>query len=68
VLVVSFEQLKREIAALTEAEQAALISYTLQLRHAHHAVYQREVVDRLNDADKAHWLTPNEFDDRLDDN
>ena len=64
---VSFEQLKREIAALSEPEQAEIISYTLQLRYAHDTTYQREVSDRLNDGDRSHWLTPNEFERRLDD-
>jgi hypothetical protein len=62
---VSFEQIKREIALLDEQQQAALISYTLQLRYAHDDGYRREVTDRLNDADKSRWLTPDEFERRL---
>jgi hypothetical protein len=61
----SIEQLKREVASLGDREQAELISYTLQLRHAHDPAYRREVTDRLNDADKSHWLTPAEFERRL---
>jgi asparagine synthetase B (glutamine-hydrolysing) len=64
----SFEQIKREVALLDDRRQAELISYTLQLRYAHDANYRREVVDRLNDADKSHWLTPDEFEQRLDKN
>ena len=64
----SIEQIKREIALLDEQQQADLISYTLQLRYAQDDVYHREVTDRLNDADKSHWLTPDEFDRRLDKN
>lgn len=62
----SFEQLKREVASLSTGEQAELISYTLQLRHAHDRNYRREVTERLNDKDKSHWLTPDEFERRLD--
>jgi hypothetical protein len=62
----SFEQLKREVATLSDREQADLIRFTLQLRHEHDANYRREVTDRLNDADKSHWLTPDEFERRLD--
>jgi hypothetical protein len=65
---VSFEQLKREVALLNGKEQAELISYTLQLRYAQDADYHREVADRLNDADKSNWLTPEEFERRLDKN
>jgi hypothetical protein len=61
----SFEQIKREVALLDEQQQAELISYTLQLRYAHDAGYRREVTDRLNDGDKSHWLTPDEFERRL---
>ena len=64
----SFEQLKREVALLSEPEQAELIAYTLQLRYAHDADYRREVTDRLNDSDKSHWLTPDEFERRLGQN
>jgi hypothetical protein len=61
----SIEQLKREVTALSDREQAELISYTLQLRHSHDADYRREVTDRLNDTDKSRWLTPDEFERRL---
>jgi asparagine synthetase B (glutamine-hydrolysing) len=61
----SFEQLKREVTALSDDEQAELIRYTLQLRHANDAEYHREVTERLNDKDKSHWLTPDEFENRL---
>ena len=59
------EQLKREVASLDDREQAELISYTLQLRYAHDANYRREVTERLNDSNKSHWLTPEEFERRL---
>jgi len=58
----SFEQLKREVASLDDRQQAELISYTLQLRDAS---YRHEVTERLNDSDKSHWLTPEEFERRL---
>jgi hypothetical protein len=61
----SLEQLKQEVTALNDREQAELISFTLQLRHAHDADYRREVTERLNDKDKSHWLTPDEFERRL---
>jgi hypothetical protein len=64
----SFEQLKREVTTLSDREQAELIRYTLQLRYAHDVAYRREVTDRLNDHDKSHWLTPDEFERRLDNN
>jgi asparagine synthetase B (glutamine-hydrolysing) len=62
----SIEQLKRAVSALSDREQADLIRFTLQLRHEHDAEYRREVTDRLNAPDKSHWLTPDEFERRLD--
>jgi hypothetical protein len=64
----SIEQLKREVTTLSDREQAELIRYTLQLRHEHDAEYRREVTERLNDREKSHWLTPEEFEHRLDQN
>lgn len=63
----SFEQLKREVTALSDSEQAELIRYTLQLRQANDVEYRHEVTERLNDKDKSHWLTPDEFERRLGD-
>jgi hypothetical protein len=51
---------------LNDSEQAELFRFTLQLRHAHDADYRRDVTDRLNETDKSHWLTPDEFERRLD--
>jgi hypothetical protein len=62
----NLEQLKREVASLSSQEQAELISYALHLRYASDPVYRREVTDRLNDADRSHWLAPEEFERRLD--
>ena len=62
----SLDQLKREVASLSSQEQAELISYALHLRCAGDPEYRREVTDRLNDADRSHWLTPEEFERRLD--
>jgi len=61
----SFEQIKREVALLDQQQQADLISYTLPLRYAHDADYHIEVTDRLNDAEKFHWLSSHEFERRL---
>jgi 5-carboxymethyl-2-hydroxymuconate isomerase len=63
---VSLEQLKQEVALLDQAEQAELISYTLQLRYARDTTHRQEVKERLDDTDKAHWLTAEEFERRLD--
>ena len=62
----SLDQIKREVAALSSEDQEKLIAHALQLRHANDANYRHEVTERLNDKDKSHWLTPEEFERRLD--
>jgi hypothetical protein len=61
----SLDQLKHEVASLSGEEQVELISYALHLRYAADPDYRREVTDRLNDSDKSHWLTPEEFERRM---
>jgi asparagine synthetase B (glutamine-hydrolysing) len=62
----SLEQLKSAVASLSSQEQTELIAYALQLRYAGDPDYLHEVTDRLNDSNKSHWLTPEEFERRLD--
>lgn len=62
----SLEQLKRAVESLSSGEQAELISYALQLRYSGDPDYRREVTDRLNDTNQSHWLSPEEFERRLD--
>ena len=62
----SLEQLKCAVASLSSREQAELISYALRLRYADDPDYRREVTDRLNDSNPSHWLSPEEFERRLD--
>jgi hypothetical protein len=61
----SLEQLKREVMALSDREQAELIRYTVQLRNANDLKYRREMTERLNDKDMSPWITPDEFERRL---
>ena len=62
----SLGQLKREVASLSSQEQAELISYAPYLRYAGDPDSRRRVTDRLNDSDKSHWLSPKDFERRLD--
>jgi hypothetical protein len=63
---VSLDQIKREVASLSREDQDKLIAYAIQLRHASDTEYRHEVTARFNDKDKSHWLTPEEFERRLD--
>jgi len=62
----SVQDLKRELVTLSASEQAEVAAFLFQLRHSADPACQTVVKRRLNDKDPAHWLTPDEFERRLD--
>jgi hypothetical protein len=63
---VNVEEIKQGIAALPLREQNEVTAFLFHLRHAADAGHQQRVAERLDDRDPAHWLTPEEFERRLD--
>jgi hypothetical protein len=62
----SVQQLKNELAALSDAERAEVSAFLFHLRHASDADYQATLERRLNDKDSSHWLSVEEVEKRLD--
>ena len=62
----SVEDIKQGIASLPLVEQNEVSAFLFHLRHAADADYQKQVDARLSDRDRAHWLTPEEFERQLD--
>lgn len=62
----SVEQVKKEISVLTASEQDEVTAFLFHLRHRADPDFQQVVDARLSDRDPAHWLTPEEFEQRLD--
>ena len=62
----SVEEIKRGIKSLSPEEQGELSAFLFRLRRAADPDYQESVESRLADRDPAHWLTPEEFERRLD--
>jgi len=60
--------LKRELAALSTTEQAEVAAFLFKLRRKDDAEYQATIRRRLDDKDPSHWLTPDEFERRLNQN
>ena len=60
------EQIKQGIASLSAADQNEVTAFLFHLRHASDSDYQQRVSSRLSDRDETHWLTPEEFERRLD--
>lgn len=62
----SVEEIKRRLESLTETQQDEVSVFLFRLRHARNASYQESVHVRMADREAAHWLTPEEFERRLD--
>ena len=62
----SVEELKKTVATLSPGEQNELTAFLFHLRHRGDVAYQAILKARVNDKDPSHWLTPEEFEKRLD--
>ena len=62
----SVEDLKRALTTLSPSEQSEVSAFLFHLRHRADAAYQKTVEGRTIDKDSSHWLTPEEFEKRLD--
>lgn len=62
----SVEDLKRALTTLSAGEQAEVSAFLFHLRHRADAAYQQAVESRGSDKDSSHWLTPEDFEKRLD--
>ncbi len=64
--VMSVEELKKTVATLSPGEQNELTAFLFHLRHRGDVAYQAKLKARVDDKDPSHWLTPEEFEKRLD--
>jgi hypothetical protein len=62
----SVEELKKTVATLSPGEQNELTAFLFHLRHRADVAYQATLKARTDDKDPSHWLTPEEFEKRLD--
>ena len=53
-------------ASTDPQEQNELTAFLFHLRHRRNAAYQATLTARMGDKDPSHWLTPEEFEKRLD--
>ena len=66
LISMSVEDIKHSIASLSSTEQSEVSAFLFHLRRASDPEYQELVASRLSDGDTAHWLTPEEFERKLD--
>lgn len=62
----TIDQLKAAAASLPSEAQTELIAFLWKLRNERDPDYRRRMRERLDDSDPKHWLTPDEFEARLD--
>jgi len=62
----SVEEIKRGIASLSPKEQGELTAFLFHLRHVPDPDYRERVDSRVCDRDPAHWVLPEEFERRMD--
>ena len=63
----SVQEIKDQLATLPREEQDEVIAFLFQLRQRQEGDYGESVARRLQDTEPSHWLSPDEFEQRLDD-
>jgi hypothetical protein len=59
------EELKKEIKSLSFEDQGHLAAFIVHCRNQQDPDSRKELQAILNDKDRSHWLTPDEFEARL---
>ncbi len=62
----SLEEIKSGIASLSHSQLNEITAFLFHIRHAKEDGYEAEINRRIEDKDPSHWLTPEEFEKRLD--
>lgn len=62
----SIQELKEQLVTLPRKEQDEVIAFLFHLRQECEPDLAAAVSRRSNDKDPAHWITPDEFERRLD--
>ena len=62
----SVEEIKKSLAGLSSEEQSEVTAYLFHLRHLADPEYQARLNAAAADKNPEHWLTPDEFEKRLD--
>ena len=61
----SVQQLKQELAILSDSERAEVSAFLFHLRHNSDADYQAAIRRRMDDKDPSHWVTLAELESRV---
>jgi hypothetical protein len=61
----SLAEVKDEIAAMTDAEQRALVAYIVALRDSEDQLLKHRLAAKIDDTNPDRWLTPDQVSERL---
>ena len=64
----TIQQIKKQVAELSFERQGELAAYLVHLRNQRDPQLRRALKQRLTDANRRHWLAPDDFEKRLDRN
>ena len=62
----SVQQILQEITVLSAKEQNEVAAFLFHLRHRGDTSFQNELESRMGDTNQEHWLTPEEFEQQLE--
>ena len=62
----SVEEIKNSLVTLSAEERSEVTAFLYHLLHASDREYQQRVDAAIADKEPDHWLTPEEFEKRLD--
>ncbi len=60
------EELKREAAALDHEKQGELAAFLISLRNWRDPAFRAAMRERMNEKNPTRWLTPDQFEQRLE--
>ncbi len=62
----SVEEIKKSLTTLSPDERSEVTAFLFHLRHATDSDYQQRLNRVMEDRTPQHWLSPEEFEKRLD--
>ena len=61
----SVQEIKAQLATLSQKDQDEVVAYLFHLRHSRDSDLHSDVDRRMGDSEPSHWLSPDEFERKL---
>jgi hypothetical protein len=66
-MTMSLTELKQEVSHLPSKQQRELIAYLVALQTQRDEHFKKELAEKIDDRDSAHWMELNDLEKRYDD-